>query len=261
MTAKKPSLTARKIMTMLSENTGRDMLDSGGAYGRNWERNQGRSWLDEPSATVEFDERDGRIEASVTLNVFHFLLDRVTYSPSMQGRFTRFCNRPENRNDDPLGLMKKFAKKVGDGKSFTCNTYNGEDSLSQVIQYIAFEIDGTAYALLQIHGGCDVRGGYTGAVAFKLGEDESNIYSLTDNASVTLCAKDGGLWDSDDGGYHWKGQEFYVGPGLLGDYQKSPDFEKTPATRDGEKLGDGVHFVLIGKKAYAPNGAPIKALG
>lgn len=34
--------TAEVIASMLTENTGRHMLDSGGAYGRNWERNHGR---------------------------------------------------------------------------------------------------------------------------------------------------------------------------------------------------------------------------
>lgn len=32
--------TKHLIYEMLTENTGRHMLDSGGAYGRNWERNQ-----------------------------------------------------------------------------------------------------------------------------------------------------------------------------------------------------------------------------
>jgi len=32
--------TKEIIYNMLTENTGRHMLDSGGAYGRNWERNQ-----------------------------------------------------------------------------------------------------------------------------------------------------------------------------------------------------------------------------
>ena len=30
----------KKVIEMLQENTGRHMLDSGGAYGRHWERNQ-----------------------------------------------------------------------------------------------------------------------------------------------------------------------------------------------------------------------------
>ena len=31
------------IFEMITENTGSHMLDSGGAYGRNWQRNQGKT--------------------------------------------------------------------------------------------------------------------------------------------------------------------------------------------------------------------------
>lgn len=38
--------TKEVILSQLQENTGRHMLDSGGAYGRSWERNQGKTWDD-----------------------------------------------------------------------------------------------------------------------------------------------------------------------------------------------------------------------
>ena len=52
--------TKAVIADMLQENTGRHMLDSGGAYGRNWERNQGRDFDSEPYGRAEFSEFDGR---------------------------------------------------------------------------------------------------------------------------------------------------------------------------------------------------------
>ena len=48
------------------------------------------------------------------------------------------------------------------------NTYDGDSDLSQVLQGAWLEdADGDTYLLLQIHGGCDVRGGYTDAKLFK----------------------------------------------------------------------------------------------
>lgn len=42
------------------------MCDSGGAYGRNWERNQNRDFMQKPEATVEFsvynDQLSGMIQ-------------------------------------------------------------------------------------------------------------------------------------------------------------------------------------------------------
>ena len=52
------------------------------------------------------------------------------------------------------------------------NTYNGGSDLSQVLQGAWLEdADGDTYLLLQIHGGCDVRGGYTDAKLFKTSDD------------------------------------------------------------------------------------------
>jgi hypothetical protein len=57
----------------------------------------------------------------------------------------------------------------------TFNTYNGESDLSQILQgswiecYRGGRRSGLEiYLLLQIHGGCDVRGGYTNAKLFLL---------------------------------------------------------------------------------------------
>lgn len=64
------------------------------------------------------------------------------------------------------------------------NTYNGEDLLSQTLQYTYFECDGTPYVLLQVHGGCDVRGGYTAPRAFRLTDSDGS--GILDNARATI---------------------------------------------------------------------------
>ena len=57
------------------------------------------------------------------------------------------------------------------------NTYNGDSDLSQILQGAWLEdADGDTYLLLQIHGGCDARGGYTDAKLFKP-QDEGLIHS------------------------------------------------------------------------------------
>jgi hypothetical protein len=72
------------------------------------------------------------------------------------------------------------------------NTYNHENNLSQILLFVTFNYEGNKYALLQIHGGADVRGGYTDTRCFKLngyltgnvdiygsinGEEVSNSYN------------------------------------------------------------------------------------
>jgi hypothetical protein len=58
------------------------------------------------------------------------------------------------------------AHMVGDNYQ-TYNSYNWETFLDTVVQWVEFEYDNTNYVLLQVHGGADVRGGYTRARVFE----------------------------------------------------------------------------------------------
>ncbi len=86
-----------------------------------------------------------------------------------------------------------------EGEPFTANTYNGEDFLSRVIQYVYWsDDDGDAHVMLQIHGGCDARGGYTAPVAFDVADYDGT--SIFDNARATIYCDDCGKhWDTDNG--------------------------------------------------------------
>lgn len=163
--------TADVIAGMLTENTGRHFLDSGGAYGRNFERNAGLTTADfqaQPDATWGYGGE------YAILSLFHFLNHRLDFDAEIQADFDRFA---EERPDDGwLSLMEDFvAENFPGGMSAVVNTYNHENSLSQDIQYIVVDPDGTDYiygndvfVLLQVHGGCDARGGYTAPKAFRV---------------------------------------------------------------------------------------------
>ena len=58
------------IRSQLQENTGRHLLDSGGAYGRNWEENQDNPPWEQPEWNVD--------DSFVTHNVYHYLKQRAT---------------------------------------------------------------------------------------------------------------------------------------------------------------------------------------
>ena len=199
--------TEQVVSEMLKENTGRALLDSGDYYGRHWEQNQSRKFQDEPEAWIQADGD----ELIVSLNVYHFLIRALEYAPGIDRAFHEWSDRPENKDKYWLELMEEFpniyAKKTGqevgglygEGAPFTVNTYNGDDLLSQVIQYHYFEIDGDPFALLQIHNGCDVRGGYTQPRAFRVYDDDLSIF---DNARADIICENGHGWHTDDG-YHW----------------------------------------------------------
>jgi hypothetical protein len=237
------AVTARMLQEMLTANTGRHFLDSGGVYGRHWERNQGRDFAVEAPATVNFRvyARDGeaRPEIEVTANIYHWLLDRLAYDPPMDRYFRRWVEITESAEGEFGSYLEDIEAFLDHLKSLGCdvsglfdegeptgdNSYNGECILSQTIQYTyanvesprdvdpcdppqdwddldanalrAGLLDGT-YVFLQIHGGCDVRGGYTRPTVF-VPYDAAAIFLYAD---ASLVCTGGHGWHTDDA-YHW----------------------------------------------------------
>jgi hypothetical protein len=191
--------TESKIIHMLKENTGRHMLDSGGAYGRHWEQNQNIDFNKNPTATVDFSAGD----IDFTIDLYHFLTDRLEYAFSMDMWFNRFCHKQENDDLSWFECAEKFVEYLetkGATLMYSENSYNRESSLSQVIQYTVFEYDSDEYVMLSIHNGCDVRGGYTKPVIFTSnGNSGPEIYLCEQG---TIQCENGHYWDTDDG-CHW----------------------------------------------------------
>jgi len=153
--------TEQVIYEMLTKNTGRHMLDSGGAYGRHWEKNQGltlEALKSAPAMTLDTKWGDA------TLNVFHWLSSQLEYEAEENEAFYEWAG---GRDGHWLELMEEYCQLNGAGENgWGANSYNYDSMLSQVIQYQTFEREGTVYMLLQIHGGADVRGGYTAPRVF-----------------------------------------------------------------------------------------------
>lgn len=222
--------TKQIIAGMLTENVGRHFLGgtprydangkyigSANGYGRRFEANQGRSFDDEPSTTIKFEIYNGKLDISVTHNVYHWLKKRCTLDVKLDklfhGRFLKEVDADDDKHwmqlmgEFPAWVEKRVvvgtysvAKKqpegaeygkiggiYGEGEPMIVNTYNGEDMLSQVLQYVYFTWDREEYFVLQIHGGADVRGGYTKPRVFIC--DDLSIF---DNAkgSIYCTGKD-----------------------------------------------------------------------
>jgi hypothetical protein len=160
--------TAEKLVAMLTENTGRSMLDSGDAYGRAWERNQGRdlaSFMSEPTAVID--------EYGTGLNLFHWLHERLSYAPDIDAMWRAYDDA--HPDDSWFESAEAWKSLVGEDDGYWSsfgwvNSYNSDNYLNGTIQFLPFTLGGESYVLLQIHGGCDVRGGYTKPVVFSADE-------------------------------------------------------------------------------------------
>lgn len=242
--------TAKVLQAMLTENTGRHMLDSGGAYGRSWQQNQGRDFDAEPAATISVEE--GYID--IRRSTYHFLLECLEFDEAMTLGFEQFCKFSDPDDRLPwLPLMEEFVESggytgiYGEGDPVTVNTYNHDSLLDQVIQYVYFELDEQGYVLLQIHGGCDVRGGYTAPKAFRCSIDNSP--SIFDDGEATITCKGGdhrwyvqeGYWDTD----HYEDEDSRK----LDEFPIIAEEIKYHKVREKSKIAEGTAFGVVWQDA------------
>ena len=201
--------TEQQLRSMLTTSTGIHMLDSGGDTGRMWQRNQVKDelikgdWDSLPEGNVS-----GRWDLEVTLDLYHWLKKRLEYCEPMEEQFTEYADKYPDAGWPEL--MQGFAEDIrdgtglyGDGVPQCINTYNYDQILSQVIQFVLWNDphDGSTYVLLQVHNGADVRGGYTSPSVFEFtGWDDSEMYDFS-RASVR-CTECDAYWYTDDG-YHF----------------------------------------------------------
>ena len=220
--------TETLIHAMLTTNTGTHMLDSGGDNGRNWQRNQGKTLADfqaEPAALLDwYVKRDdaGKIISAhpeVTTSVFHKLNKRHHLARrSVPGFNAMPCEDWHGGAYGTSAEQTEWLDLHGFERRRGCdgwNTYNWAANFSQTMQGHDLERDGEKYVLIQIHGGADVRGGYTDAKLFCLSDhhehhavvmedcafsaETADEYTRHCNGAANLTQfRHGGMADDDD---------------------------------------------------------------
>jgi len=167
------------VYEMLVENTGEALGDSGSAYGRNHELNSGKSlqdFKDEESVVIEdYADCSSTEDIEFSINVFHFLNDSELSLDDNCNEFNSLNSKGEEWDyENSWGTCEKAGEFLDnlcpEFEGEVWNTYNHDSNLSQILQGRFLTIDGERYVLIQVHGGCDARGGYTDAKLF-LAED------------------------------------------------------------------------------------------
>lgn len=244
--------TEQVLQRMMKENTGRHFLDSGGAYGRHWEKNQERDFDSEPVAIISADADYGELE--VTQNLYHWLLERLEYDSEMQTKFDKFAESNEMKDTHWLGCMEAFPYHLkdlghdinglyGEGEPITENSYNHRTNLSQTIQFTYFECDDDTYILLQVHGGCDVRGGYTAPKVFTPSNYLDEAILFMSDGYICCSSDHEHNWSTDDG-YHWYDN------GTCGNGYKN--LETYDFSNDKKDRGNDIIFVDDNNKPHCP---------
>lgn len=198
------NVTKQLLIKMLTENTGKHFLDSGGDNGRMWQRNTGKNFEGEPEVTAEFYEGDDT--PNITVSTYHYLSEILNLDPfaiKVNNMFKR--KRAKDIDVHWVGecdeILENWNEQI-EWKGDMFNTYNYENNLSQILQGRVFIYDNTPYVLLQIHGGADVRGGYTDTQCFELKgylTGNVDVYGSNDNGDEVSNTYNGYSLTGDNG--------------------------------------------------------------
>jgi rRNA maturation protein Nop10 len=184
--------TEQRLYEMFTENTGVHFLDSGMSDGRHWQQNQKltiNDFLARPKATLETE-----FGTYPTLDLFHFLNDRLELTEKakeLEADFRAFVdddNSLSYRDIETMETWAQFAHEGTEKNPTVANSYNWDNYLSQTIQYLTFENSGRWFVMLQIHGGADVRGGYTLPQIFEM-YDEYCFFGMS--SCTVQCTGEG----------------------------------------------------------------------
>ena len=240
----------RAIKEMLVENTGCSILDSGGSYGRGWEKNRHRNFDKEEAVILEV----WNDEISIQYNIYHYLTNFLIISEESEMINKRLQKLISESEESYFQDTDKFIEQC-EAKGYTSqgikNTYNYDNILSEILQYSILINDNTDehFIILQVHNGCDARGGYTKPRVFSLGEDDAYSYFSTAQYDISaFCDKCKMSWYSDNCGYTWENDGNYSTQKAL---KTGIESEKEIHIKCDEKKNEAYHKNCGGKITYS----------
>lgn len=199
---KKASVTEKKLYDLFVGPVDRSICDSGSAYGCKNDYNRKRNLFTDPCTYFDVTRiKDGQAWFNIYVNTFRLLCKCVKYNAKEDRRFQEWYQQHDNWLDEMEDRDTAF-KPRGDSGAYwhVYNSYNDDSSrLDNVIQYAKYPSDNywgydrdagdadSTWLILQIHGGCDVRSGYSAPVLFQLVDEEKFNWESTEAAMY--CTK------------------------------------------------------------------------
>jgi len=151
------TISIETVSKYTRQNTGSHFLDSGGAYGRIYNK----------PILKNLASMDG--DYGAVISVTHLLAEFAEIHP-LHKQFYKYANRPENVREPWFELGDSFMRERGYTQSCRDNTYNADNDFDQEFVYEIWTpehsgsddylYDDDAVVLIYAHTGCDVRGGY-----------------------------------------------------------------------------------------------------
>lgn len=236
--------TGCKLAEMFMEHIPTSILDSGSAFGYRYQKCREDPVWKRPDARFEFGVRDGKPDIVSYLNTFRWLSYALLYDKDVDDKFQEWRKQ---EFPDGEGWEEHLAEFVNPQTNKTYKhwwgeyTYNYENCFDTnfiwyMIQDEKCNID-TNLVILQLHNGCDARGGFTQPVMFL--SEHSTFYPFQIPATM-CCNHCGARWDLNPYGHTEYRDNF--------SYKDIEDYPCEKGT-EGKK---GTVVVESSSKAYCP---------
>lgn len=168
------SLTEDILKEMLLENTGRMLTDSGGAYGRQWERNR-QYGIKTGKQVCDKWADDNEVEIYPIIPIFDVFKAHLEYNDDckmLEAQIESIFD-VERLVKEPDNVFEEFDYWTGSNVAYT---YNSDYNIcSQDYQQCLFMYDNDDYICISIHNGCDARWGFTAPHIFKIADIDEFI--------------------------------------------------------------------------------------
>jgi len=192
------STTTEKIIyEMITEDTGKHFMDSGGDNGRHWQRNKTKSIEDfENEKLLSFDIDNDTTFDKVVDNIWdHFssstykhLTEYLEYDESITNELNQYLKENDLYNN-LAGVDEFIEMREGNNKVAWELTFNHENIFTQDFQFAWSDngdIYNVEYIILATHNGADVRGGYSDYKVFKITDEMFWFWDLLDSIKYDI---------------------------------------------------------------------------
>ena len=181
-------MTNEIIYEMITENTGKHILDSGGDYGRHWQHNQKMTLKDfenqpqyffEISKKTKLKDIENDIYNYLQVSTFYHLSNFLDYDKKTTDDLNHYL-KENNLYSDMTGVSEFM-----DGLELEWeNTFNHENQFTQNFQLAWLkrnELLDVKLIFIATHNGADVRGGYSNYKAFEVLDEMFWFWDATDH--------------------------------------------------------------------------------
>lgn len=233
--------TEKKLAEMFMEHIPTSILDSGGGYGYAYQRSRENPEWEKPDSYVEFGVYNWGLDVCLWNSAYRLLSRQLYYNPEWDAQFQKWWRQFNDSWEEHLeeflepetGEPCKETNNLSSNRSHWLSdyTYNSDNLLDRNIVYYKFN----DFVIIQLHNGCDARGGFTNPVLFQI--DDCNDFNPYESASIR-CSECGCYWDYDN--YHCY------------DSSEGTDLSKDYPCEKGEQGKVGTVVVTEEGKAFCP---------